>query len=251
MKRSKGFSVVELLVSMGILGVLLTLLGSFLVSNQRITSEQITAATLENETRLAFLRMSEVISQAQYIFPEGQTLIISDQTFTIGANAIAVLIPGNTTYCRDSDPGTYCGFAFTVESRTPFTTVLGSGDGTSGFALIETRVLHLEWKRGLVPAQQADLFTWKTYGRPTDYRRSPITDSIDTANTDLFTSTKLASFVDFDVTFNTVDINASNALLNAVESKIYLRRTVRGKTLSIERSNYVFSRAIPRSMLPN
>jgi hypothetical protein len=195
--------------------------------------------------------MSEVISQAQYIFPEGQTLIIGDQTFTTGANAIAVLLPDNTTYCRDSDAGTYCGFAFTVESRTPFAAILGPGDGTSGFALIENKVLHLEWERNTIPTQEADLYTWSSKGRPKDFLRSPITDSIDAANTDLFSSTKLAAFSDFDKGFSTVNANASDALLNAVESKIYLRRTVRGKTLSIERSNYVFSRAIPRSMLPN
>lgn len=250
MKKILGFSIVELLISMGILGVLLTLLGTFLINNQRITGEQITSATLENDTRLAFLRMSEIISQAQYIFPEGQPLVVGGQNFTTGANAIAVLVPDNTTYCKDADTGKYCGYAFTVESRTPFAAVLGLADGTSGLALIETKMVNLEWSKGGIPAQEASLYTWSSPGHPGDFRRSPITDSIDASNTDLFTTTKLAAYSDFDENFSTSNPNAANALLNAVESKIYLRRTINGKNLSIERSNFVFSRAIPRNMLP-
>jgi prepilin-type N-terminal cleavage/methylation domain-containing protein len=247
--KKHGFSIVELLISMGILGVLLALLSSFLFSNQRLTSEQITAATLENDTRLAFLRMSEVISQAQYIFPEGQTLTIDGQLFTIGANAIAVLVPNNTTYC-DADTGTYCGYAYTVEARTLFAAVLGPEAGTSGLALIETKVLNLEWLADVIPAHTAALSTWLANGNPDDFRRSPITDSVDASATDLFTS-RLASSNKFDERFNTSDPLASDALLNAIESKLFLRRTIRGKNLSVERSNYVFSRAIPRNTLPD
>ena len=71
MKRNKGFSLVELLVAAAILGTLLAALGAFFVVNQRVGNEQITAAKLNTDLRLAFLRMSDVASQAQYIYPEG------------------------------------------------------------------------------------------------------------------------------------------------------------------------------------
>lgn len=251
MKRISGFSLIELLVSMGILGILLALLSMFLVSNQRVTTSQITAATLENDTRLAFLRMNEVISQAQYIFPEGQTLILNGQTFTTGAQAIAVLIPTHTTYCKTSDPGSYCGYAFTVESRTPFESLLGPSEGTSSLALIETFVMHLDWPQNAIPAQENTLYSWSSKGRPDDFRRSPITDSIDSSKTNLYAASKLAGYSDFDRGFKMDDADTSNDLLQAVEPALYLKRDINGKTVGIERSSFIFSRAIPRSMLPN
>jgi prepilin-type N-terminal cleavage/methylation domain-containing protein len=254
MKQRSGFSIVELLISMGILGILLGLLSSFLITHQKVTRDQITHVTLENDTRLAFLRMSEVISQAQYIFPEGQALILGGKTFSTGSQAMAVLIPADTTYCSKGKSGSYCGYAFTVEDRTPFDALLGPDGGTSGLALIETFVQDLEWDKEVVPSQESNLFTWGSKGKPKDFRRSPITDSIDASTTNLMQSTKTATYSDFDS--DTFDFSQSTAgtsddLLLAIESKLFLQRKVGGKNLNIERSSFVFSRAIPRSRLPD
>jgi prepilin-type N-terminal cleavage/methylation domain-containing protein len=254
MNQRSGFSIVELLISMGILGVLLSLLSSFLISNQKVTTDQITHVTLENDTRLAFLRMSEVLSQAQYIFPADQTLVLDGQNFTTGSRAIAVLIPAGTTYCQGKTK-TYCGFAFTIEDRGPFKAMLGPNNGTSGLALIETRVQNLKWDQEVVPTLDADLSKWSSKGIPNDFRRSPITDSIKDSQTNLILTSKTATYSDFDTDkfdFNqNDDTNYSDDLLLAVESKLSLERSVRGRNLSIDRTNFVFSRAIPRSGLPD
>ncbi len=252
MKKTSGFSIIELLISMGILGVLLGLLSNFLISNQNITRDQITQVTLENDARLSFLRMSEVISQAQYIFPQGQTLFLDGQTVTTGNTGLAVLVPAGTTYCANADNQSYCGYAYSIEDRTPFNAVLGPDAGTSGMALIETFVEDLEWEKYAVPSLEASLYTWSHNGN-NDFRRSPITDSIEAGTSNLMLTTKTATYSDFDVDifdFNQDDAVTADDLLLAVETKLFLQRKIKGKNLNIERNSFVFSRAIPRSRLP-
>jgi prepilin-type N-terminal cleavage/methylation domain-containing protein len=255
MKRlsTAGLSLVELLISMAILGILLAALSAFLISNQRVTTTQITAATLENDTRLAFLRMSEVISQAQYIFPEGQPLNISGNDFVTGKDAIAVLIPSGTAYCKNATAQSYCGYAFTVEDRSPFEAMLGPDGGTSGLALIETMVKGLSWDEDIIPAQTSSLYTWNDPSNdPRDFYRSPITDSVDSSQTDLSATIKMATYSDFDggFAFTQNAEDEANGLVAAVESRVYLRRTINNQTLEVNRSNFVFSRAVPRGGLP-
>lgn len=253
MKKKSGFSIIELLISMGILGVLLGLLSTFLISNQNITRDQITQVTLENDTRLAFLRMSEVVSQAQYIFPQGQTLSFDGQIITTGNAGLAVLVPAGTTYCAEGANATYCGYAYTIEDRTPFNAILGPDRGTSGLALIETFVEDLEWEKETIPSQEASVYTWIP-GGGNKFRRSPITDSIEATNSNLMFNTKTATYSDFDgdlFDFNQDDSFTGDDLLLAVESKLFLQRKVRAKNLNIDRSSFVFSRSIPRSKLPD
>lgn len=259
--KQQGLSLVELLISMAILGILLAVLGAFLVNNQKVTTSQITAATLENDTRLAFLRMSDIISQAQYIYPLSQTLKINGTDYTTGARTLAVLVPRGISYCTiTSGTANYCGFAFTVESRTPFAGILGPDGGSSGLALVETKVVGLEWKQKDKPAQKASLNTWLVDDATTEYR-FPITDSIDASKTNLMGSVQMAAYSDFDGFKLTPpdesnladplgDADDAEGLVAAVESTLYLRRVTSGQTLQVERSNFVFSRAIPRNTLP-
>jgi prepilin-type N-terminal cleavage/methylation domain-containing protein len=241
-----GLSLVELLVAMAILGILLAMLSAFLMSNQRVTSQQITAATLNNDLRLSFLRMSEIVSQAHYIFPPNQKIKINGTEHTTGSQALAVLVPAATTYCPDTTG--YCGFAFTIEDRAPFAAdFLGANAGTTNFALIETRVRGLEWKQSKIPANETALTTWVT----TD--RSPITDSVDASQSNLASFSRLEPSKDtnFDKGF---DVNVTEAetgdydiyLAASVNSTVRLERKISGQTLSLQQENFVFSRAIPR-----
>jgi prepilin-type N-terminal cleavage/methylation domain-containing protein len=241
-----GLSLVEMLISMAILGILLAMLSAFLMGNQRVTSQQITAATLNNDLRLSFLRMSEIISQAHYIFPPDQTLSINGTNYTTGARALAVLVPANTTYCPDLTG--YCGFAFTIEDRVPFEAdFLGANAGTTDFALIETRERGLEWKQDKIPALEPTLTTWVTT------ERSPITDSVSPTASDLasFSRLKPSKDTNFDAGFkvNVAEANTSDYavyLAASVNSTVHLERQSNGKTLSVQQDNFVFSRAIPR-----
>ena len=261
--KKTGFSIVELLVAMAILGILLGVLSMFLISNQRVTSSQITAATLNNDTRLAFLRMSEVISQAQYIFPAEQTLTLGTTNYITGQNTLAVLVPGGTTYCNLTGSAVYCGYAFTIEDRSPFSAMLGPDGGLSNLALIETRCKGLVWIRNEVPT--ATLNRWDDSGMTctagaTNFTRFPVSDAVDSTS-DLASQTRLtpASYSDFDKGFiYQIDTdksqdprNQSNGLVASVNSYLHLKRQLQGKDIKVERENFVFSRAIPRNTVPN
>jgi prepilin-type N-terminal cleavage/methylation domain-containing protein len=262
-----GLSLVELLVAMAILGILLAMLSAFLISNQRVTTTQITAATLSNDLRLAHLRIGEIISQAHYIYPSGQNLTIDGKTFTTGATALAVLVPRGTTYCKaegatvtDTD---YCGFAYVIEDRTPYVSLLGLGD-TTNQVIAEYKVEKLKWSpldttnAGKTPAEF--LTVWD------DPEVSPVADSVDATNTNLagiifagttkekvaLTMSSRTGTFDEKANFSTTVLdNDKKALVSGVTSTITLERTMNGKPISVSRDNYVFSKAIPRSSLPN
>jgi prepilin-type N-terminal cleavage/methylation domain-containing protein len=262
-----GLSLVELLVAMAILGILLAMLSAFLISNQRVTTTQITAATLSNDLRLAHLRIGEIISQAHYIYPSGQNLTIDGKPFTTGAAALAVLVPRGTTYCKaegtTATAKDYCGFAYVIEDRTPYVSLLGLGD-TTNQVIVEYKVEGLEWSpldttnAGKTPAEF--LTIWD------NPEASPVADSVDTANTNLagiifggtskekiaLTMSARTGTFDENVKFSiTVTDNDEKALVSGVTSTITLERTMNGKPISVTRDNYVFSKAIPRSALPN
>jgi prepilin-type N-terminal cleavage/methylation domain-containing protein len=183
-KHNLGLSLVELLIAMAILGILLAMLSAFLISNQRVTNTQITAATLSNDLRLAHLRISEIVSQAHYIYPSGQTLTLDGKAFTTGPGALAVLVPRGTTYCKaeGSAARDYCGFAYVIEDRAPYVSLLGMGD-TTNLVIAEYKVVELEWNpvdaADKTPAELLALTVWD------DVEVSPVADSVDAANTNL------------------------------------------------------------------
>jgi prepilin-type N-terminal cleavage/methylation domain-containing protein len=127
MKHRTGISLIELLISMAILGILLAMLTAFLVNNQQVTTTQISNATLSNDLRLAHLRIGEIVAQAHYIYPSGQTISINGTAYTTGKEALAVLVPRGTTYCDDNNSSDrdYCGFAYVIVNRSPYVSLLG------------------------------------------------------------------------------------------------------------------------------
>ena len=258
MRRTTGFSLVELLVAAAILGTLLAALGAFFVVNQRVGNEQITAAKLNTDLRLAFLRMSDVASQAQYIYPAGQTLTLEGgsrftTTLTTGANTLAVLVPRDTAYCEAATSG-YCGFAYTFEDSASYADILGAGDGTTGAALVEYRFENLAWAGNALPAK-----TWTD----TAAKRSPLVNSVDVAASSL-TDVNTIAFADYSNYDTAVSFPASGAtsadlatfasdeeaLIKSVTSTLKLRYTFRGKEIANERENVMFARAIPRAGQP-
>ncbi len=257
-KHTLGLSLVELLISMAILGILLAILSAFLINNQRVTSTQITAATLSNDLRLAHLRIAEIVSQAHYIYPSGQVLTINGNTYTTGAAALAVLVPRGTTYCKTTGSADtrrdYCGFAYVIDDRAPYTALLGLGAATDE-VIAEYKIQNLNWSpedatnKDKTPAEF--LTTWL------DAEVSPVADSVDAATTDLAGTAKLVAAprkgtfdekAGFDIT---TTLDKPEALISAVTSTIALTRTINGRPVSVTRDSYVFSKAIPRSALPN
>jgi prepilin-type N-terminal cleavage/methylation domain-containing protein len=232
----RGLSLVELLIAMAILGILLAMLSAFLIDNQRVTNTQITAATISNDLRLAHLRIGEIVSQAHYIYPSGQNLSLGTTTFTTGAAALAVLVPRGTTYCKaqgaTATARDYCGFAYVIEDRTPYVSLLGLGD-TTNQVIVEYKVEGLEWnptKAANAKETPAEFLTsWPAAST------SPVADSVNPAATDLAGLGQLER----SSRTGTFDNEAGFDLGVVLDEEKALR------------DNYVFSKAIPRNSLPN
>lgn len=253
--KTSGFSLVEILIAMVILGVLLGALGSFFSLNQKVGSEQITAAKINNDIKLAFLRLSDVTSQAQYIYPAGQTLTLktgaTTTTLSTGAEALAILVPNGTTYCPKTAADSYCGFVFTIESSTDFEAILGSSSATTGYALTEYRFANLSWPGKSLPPK-----TWQDNAA----LHSPLVNSVSKADSSLAAPTNMgfATYSNFDDgTFSYPDPAAASgfgtqatALVNSVRSTLSLSYNVRGKKVTAERDSVLFARAIPRARQP-
>ena len=228
-----------------------------LVNNQKIATEQLSSVNIENNLRLSHLRLNEVMAQAHYIYPAGQSIqvLISQspdvfRTYTTGAEALAVLVPkssDNTGYCTGTEQ-TYCGFIFAIEDRSAFTNFLGSGEGTTGFALIETQVEDLAWPVDSLPTKN-----WNKLQRS----RAPLIDSVDKGQSSLAASVNLtleySTSLDgtlFDIS-NAVTASSEKALIASAEPMIAVKVTYKGKTLTRSRSSFVFPRSIPRGTTPN
>lgn len=235
----KGFTMVELLLSMAIFGVLMTAVFFFFTSNQKVVGQQISAASLDNTLRLALARVDELVSQASYIYPADQTLVINGASYTTGAKLLAVLVAEGSTYCADAGGQSYCGYAYSIEDRKPYEAILGEGDLTTGLALVEHVVTGIAWPQHGIPS-----LNWSS--APITY---PLADSI-AASSSIGAKLETASFTSFDRSFTFATINATDSLINAVESDIIISLKHQGKDLKSERSSYAYARSIPRGALP-
>jgi len=253
--NSKGFSLVELLVGMAIFGVLMVTVSFFFVSNQKIATEQLGAVDLENSLGLTEIRLKEVIAQAHYIYPAGQTIDLkaangTSLSFTTGEDALAILIPEdaeNSSYCTGAEQE-YCGYIFTLEDRTKaeFALMLKDSGDAAGFALIETQVQDISW-----PSDQLPSKNWVKAARS----RAPLADYIDADKTFLTDLNKLNSAKKTSLDERVFDLAASydsaNALIKDAPITLALKLDFRGKELTRERFVFVNTRCITSAALPN
>ncbi|MGL4609124.1 MAG: PulJ/GspJ family protein [Trueperaceae bacterium] len=247
----KGFTLVELLVATAIFSIFLGALTFFFSSNSRISNQQMSSADANLALRQSLLRMTEIVTQASYIYPSGITVTLTNNhTALTGANALAVLVPAGTTYCQLTT-AKYCGYVFSLENRANYINTLGAAD-VAGSALIEWRKDELVWNANTVPA--STLLDWKTA------TSSPMADRIVPSNqvngsnlaaTTLLTlSQESPIFDDNSGVFSIATGSASNA--NGLIAAVAPRLVIQAKQGSgnIARSTQIFSRAIPRAGLP-
>jgi prepilin-type N-terminal cleavage/methylation domain-containing protein len=69
MKKLAGFTLTELLVTMGILGVVLLAASQYFVQTTQVTSSAISSATLQEELRNAGNIITDEVQRAVYVFP--------------------------------------------------------------------------------------------------------------------------------------------------------------------------------------
>lgn len=159
MKRTPGVTLVELLVAMSIFLVLLTLLFSFLNLNQRAASRQQAQTTALTDARSTITHLTEVLTQAAYIYPAGQTLQVKiagvKRTITTGDTAVALLIVDPVCSSSTTCTHQYLGRVFFLDDRTAYPdelpanpqlpTVLVEGRTDAPFAWPTNTLPTLDW----------------------------------------------------------------------------------------------------------
>jgi prepilin-type N-terminal cleavage/methylation domain-containing protein len=139
-----GFTTLEMLLAMAVLGIILTIAAAFLQTNQRATDAQQARTTTLEDARLAASRIAETINQAAYIYPAGSRIQVNDglvgtdgkNTVMTGRNALVLLVPEGSSGIPE-----YRGVIFYLAARTTFLDVLPalSSDRIAQSVLVEAR----------------------------------------------------------------------------------------------------------------
>lgn len=247
----KGISLVELLVAMAVLAVILTLSSRLIFQNQDITTRQVLAGRVNEDVRLATLRISDVVSQAGYIFPNNATITVqtgaTNTAVVTGDDALAVLVPPRTAYCPLTT-NQYCGYLYRLEERTPYAADLGNTPGNSGWVLVEYQARGLTWNANTNPTSVASNWTSASFRS-----RGIVADSVTDNGTNLsvLSFAGVASEVDriLAIPSSTVSVNldSPNALIGSVRVEIRIAYT---NGLQATRQTDILARGIPRAVPP-
>ena len=258
-KHRQGFTLVELLISVAILGGLLVALNAMFVSNTNLARQQTNSVDAEQTVRLAMLRIGELIAQAHYIYPAEQTLTLNSTTgvtttVTTGVDTLALLVPGGSTFCSDTGQ-TYCGYIVNIRDRGIFESVLGDGSATE-FALVEGRNSGMTWNRDAIPASALTVWSGVSLAVLAD-SIVPFdgTDGSDLASFNALASAKAGAVFDEPVipprfSNDPADRNSANGLILSVSPTIVVKQKGQ-KGGNIMKRGYYFSRSIPRANQPN
>lgn len=256
--HKSGFSFVELLVSIAIFGVIIVALSSMLVSTNKVSQGQSNAAHATMAARKSLLRITDLVTQAHYIYPAGQTIELNLATggtknIQTGPNALAILLPEGTTYCPGAGQS-YCGYVISIEDRNMFANILVNSEHTSEFALVGWRAFNLSWEREDIPA--IDISIWNAV------REELLIDSVipdsqangsDLASFARLDVSKVNTSYDNDHLFSNLpeDRDQANCLIASIEPKIIIAYGSSSGDKRVERSSHIFARAVPRANQPN
>lgn len=249
--NDKGISLVELLVAMAVLALILSLSSRLIFQNQDITTRQVLAGRVNEDVRLATLRMSDVISQAAYIFPNNATITVqtgaTNTAVVTGDDALAVLVPPRTAYCPLTT-NQYCGFLYRLETRAPYVAELGNTPGNTGWVLVEYQARGLTWNANTNPISVAS--NWASAGLRS---RGVVADSVtdDGTNLGLLSFAGVKGEIDRILLIPTstvaVDLNSANALIGSVRVEITVAYS---NGLRATRQADILARGIPRAVPP-
>lgn len=258
--RQAGFSFVEMLISMAIFGVIMVGMNSMLAVSSKATRGQSNAANANMAARQSLLRISDLLAQAHYIYPAGQSIQLtlidtSTENIQTGANAMAILLPEGTTYCPGSGQQ-YCGYIFSVENRGMFSSLLVNSKHASDFALVGWRAFNITWTQDDVPA--IDLDAWSNVTRELLVDSIIIFDSIKGTGTDLgsfdrLDVSKTNTYYDNEKNFSNqpADKGQANSLIASVRPNIVIAYGGSSEDKVVARTSHIFARAIPRGSHPN
>lgn len=239
---AQGFTLLELLIAMSIFGVVLLLAGNLFSSANAYTTLTVTASEVEDDVRLSLLRITEITSQAAYIYPAGITLTLNTGTVTTGKNALALLAPAGSPYCPGdvtANSDKYCLFVYRLRPRSAYTAVLPRLKNPTPDVLVEQRARWVTWTLNTVPGLNFSSLSL------TD---GVVVDSIDANLTD-FGRLTVGTNAGLDTVLgvgSSVLPTQANAQIQVVQPMI----AAQVSTFKAQRSGFVFVRSIPRVAPP-
>ena len=257
--KQGGFTLVELLISMAILGVILTVTSSILQVNQKGVNAQQSRTASTGDARAALTRISEQLAQAAYIYPSGITITVTSgvkgqgtiNRVTTGANTIAVLVADGL----NSSPPKYDGVIFYVTARSNFSADVA----TLPSGTFSPNVLV----RAAVETTGAGLITWAINATPpTAWGAAAVegvlADGIDTSRTNLMASATYSPTLGVDDTYfssglrgNNPAITAANALITSLGFQVAVNIAPNASSFSSSSGTVlrglITARNIPRS----
>jgi prepilin-type N-terminal cleavage/methylation domain-containing protein len=137
-----GFTTLEMLLAMAVLGLILAIAAALLQTNQRVSDAQQARTNSLEDARMAASRMAETINQAAYIYPAGKQITSGTglggvNGVTTGTDALALLVPDGL----NSTPRRYHGVVFYLADRQKFLADLPNlpGNRIAPWVLVEAR----------------------------------------------------------------------------------------------------------------
>ena len=163
-RHKSGFTTLEMLLAMAVLGLILAIAAALLQTNQRVSDAQQARTNSLEDARMAASRMAETINQAAYIYPAGKQItsgvgLGGVNGATTGADALALLVPDGL----NSTPRRYHGVVFYLADRQKFLPDLPNlpSNRVAPWVLVEARTGlegagAITWDRNTLPIHDWD-----------------------------------------------------------------------------------------------
>lgn len=242
-----GFTLLEILITMVMFGVFLTVTIQLLTSQNKMNTTVLSFSDLTADARMSTVRMTELLSQAAYIYPAGQTINLpGGVNITTGKEALAFLLASQTPYCTAVNRR-YCAVMYRIENRSNYTAILGASSQASPHVLTERIYISFDWPQ--IPQGGSMPTNWSALAL-TNNIVGLVADSVDNVQTDLGSAAMLSVSPrpgEYDAGLKTgVPATSSIALIQAVKPRVVLRLLPATPNRSAIREFSVFAQPIPR-----
>ena len=165
--RKEGFTIVEMLVAVVLLGLVTAAFANFFVGTVRTTGTLNARNELTTEGQIAHQIISSRLQEGWWVFPNGSNITLSSSnawqvtrpssigggtTWTVGGNFVAVVLPPQSASaaCATSTQGCYRFFAYYPLLRSAYTTNVTGANRLPSDASNASQWVLMEY-RGILP----------------------------------------------------------------------------------------------------